>query len=393
MKEVARYTAVILLTLAAVFLAWQFRVVLLLIVVSLIVAAVVRPFIIYLVRLKMPATVAQIIIYTLGLTAIALAVGVFIRPLAVEVGQLTNWLIVEHERVYLLWLFSDEPWRVSVAEQLPNPDELYTALFGNDGELFLTATFGFVQGAATVVGGFLFALVLSIYWSVDQARFERFWLSFLSVENRVRARNGWRKMEQEIGRFVRIETMLSLLCMVLLGVGYWLLKMQFPILLALIGGLAWFLPLIGIFVIGIPVFLLGLQISPALAFAGSGFTLFVFSLLTFYLEPKLQGRSRFSYITLILVMIPLVTSFGLLGFVIAPPLAITIQLVFSGLMRYRASGREETAVQLAQIERRFDELRENSKDDEDIIHPPEIENILQRLQALIQKSKVVYSEN
>lgn len=391
MRQVARYTAVILLTLLFVLLTWQFRLVLLLIILSLIIAAAVRPLIVALTKWGFNATAAQIIIYTFGLFVVALAVVAYIRPLAMEIGQLTNWLIVEHERIYAAWLFADEEWKVTLADRIPNPDALYASLLGDEGQLLFRASFGLAQGIATVVGGFLFALVLSIYWSVDQGHFERFWLSFLSVKDRVPARNGWRKIEEEIGRFVLTETTLSVLAAVVLGVGYWVIDIDFPILLGIVGGLSWLIPMIGIFIIGTFVVVVGLILNPTVAIVSLIYTLVIFGLFTFYLEPKLHGRNRYSFITLILVMIPLVRTLGILGFVIAPPIAILLQLVLAGVVRYRNRS-NKTVVQLAELEERFYALRDSSKQGDEDNHPPEIENILNRLEKVIKKAHAVIPE-
>lgn len=382
MRQVARYTAVILLTLCSIILAWQFRSVLLLFVLSLIVAAAVRPIIGTFVNKGVPATVAQIIVYLVVLLGLGGGIYLISAPLSIEVGQLSNWLIMEYERITAMMLSTDG-WQQTLASRLLAPNDLYTAVFGNNAQLFFETTLGVAQGVVGLLVGFIFVLVLSIYWSIDQGHFERLWLSILSVEHRVPARNGWRAMEKEIGRFVRVEFILFLMTLCLLGVGYQLIGVRYPILLAILGGLAWLLPVVGVILIAIPAYWIGSLMGTAVGILTLIYTLIVFAFLNFYLQSRLHDRSRYSSITLLLIMIPLVDTLGLLGFLIAPPIAIAIQLIFAGVVRYYTQV-EKTAVQLSKIEDRFETIKETNTEQ---LYPPELENILQRLDTLITKAQ------
>jgi len=63
MKQVMKYTAVIGTTLAIFYILWQFKLVLLLFVLSLFVAATIRPFVNWLVAHKFSTAMAQLLLY------------------------------------------------------------------------------------------------------------------------------------------------------------------------------------------------------------------------------------------------------------------------------------------------------------------------------------------
>ena len=54
-----------------------------------------------------------------------------------------------------------------------------------------------------------------------------------------------RTLEQELGAYTRSEVIQSLLAVLLLGTGYWLLGSQYPALLAVVGAIAWLVPVVG----------------------------------------------------------------------------------------------------------------------------------------------------
>lgn len=385
MRQIARITAVILLTLTGLLLAWIFRSVILLVLLSVIIAASIRPLIQQLAKHGIPLIAAQIIIY---FSCILFVISLFIAAgprLAVEIGEFSNWLITEHQRLHAVWL-SGAPWQQAIAGQMMSPNELYAALLGDNGQLFLRATFGLVQSFATLTASFLFVLFLSVYWNIDQGHFERLWLSLLSVEVRVKAREGWRQIETEIGNFVRSEITQFIIATFLLAIGYYLIGVRFPLLLSIMGGLSLLLPVVGVVLIFVPILIIGLISGGYVALLAMGYTYALFIGLHYLIEPQLHDRSRYSGITLLLVMIPLVDSFGLMGFVIAPPLAIFLQLLFAGLVRFNLQS-YETAVQLNQIEKRLHKIKFAINGDAD--RSPEMENFLSRLQHLIEKAQTI----
>ena len=85
MKRLAWYTAIILITLTAVFLLWQFRIPVMLFILSLIVAAILRPVVNLLAARRIPRGFALGITY-LGVVGMIAALGIFLfGPLIGEI--------------------------------------------------------------------------------------------------------------------------------------------------------------------------------------------------------------------------------------------------------------------------------------------------------------------
>ena len=121
----------------------------------------------------------------------------------------------------------------TVGERLPPADELLTALVGRHGEQAVRLVLGTAFGVVGAVVDVVFVIVLSIYWAVDRAYFERLWLSLLPLPQRVSARQLWRMLETELGAYARSEITQSLLAGVVLGAGFYLLGTE---LSRLVGG-------------------------------------------------------------------------------------------------------------------------------------------------------------
>lgn len=388
MRRVALVTAVVLATLTAVFLLWQFHLVVILFALSLFVAAAIRPMVTRLVAFGLPTGVARLAIYGALIAGFGGMVALISRPLAAEVRLFSNEMAIEYQSTYTAWS-NGTAMQEALAARLPDPVTLFESAAGEQGEQLIQTAVDITTAVLTALGSLIAVMVLSIYWSSDQDRFERLWLSLLPADKRVRARESWRALESAIGDYWRSELLQSVLGAVLLGLGYWSLGITYPILLALLAALAWLIPLAGAVLILIPVFLAGLQISLAIAVSAALYTLFVLLFLELVVEPRIFDRHWYSNFLLLLTIIPLVDSIGLIGFFAAPPLAAAIQ-VFLRLLFDSALYPSTTAVQLEQLQKRYDELNARIQEGEiDVDVTPEISSLLERLRNLIDEARRV----
>jgi len=295
-------------------------------------------------------------------------------------------LAAAYEQAYPRWL-EGKAYEQLLANRLPPPDQLYEALTGTEGELIIQRLLGLTLGVVGLAGGAILVLVISVYWTVDRVRFERLWLSLLPVEQRIRARAIWRRTEQEIGAYVRSEAIQALAAMLILGLGYWLMGLSYPTLLAIIGGIAWLIPIVGVVFALVAVAVFSLEGGLALALGASLFTVAVLLILEFVVEPRFLKRRRFSPILAILVMFILAQEYGIVGLVIGPPLAATLQITLGQLLRRRVSARE------ADPDKQLANLRERLKQVQTRIEAmggaesPERDSLTVRLNALVEQAE------
>jgi len=284
-----------------------------------------------------------------------------------------------------IWLEGSSFQQVLVA-RLPPPSKLFEAVTGDQGQLVLPAILGFTQGIGGVVSGALVVLFLSIYWIVNQIHFERLWLSLLPSGQRKQVRGIWRTVEPDLGAYIRSQVVHSLLAGLLLGLGFWLLGSPYPALLALAGALACLIPVVGIALVVVPVLLVGLLTSVQLGLVTALYALVVLIALGVWVKPRLFNRRWDNPILTVVLLIALADAFGLVGIIVAPPLSVVCQILWSRLVSRRAvSG---AAAQVSDLKERqarvWDTIR--TMDEPPL---PLVTSSMERLTHLIEKAEPI----
>ncbi len=231
----------------------------------------------------------------------------------------------------------------------------------------------------------LFVLVLSVYWSADQEHFKRLWLSLLPFERRARARLIWQTLESGLGAYLRSQVIQTGLAVILLGLGYQVLGLQYPVALALIGAIGWLIPWVGILLAVIPAMWVGLSSSLALGLLAAAFTIGVLCFLEFVVEPRLFNRRRFSSLLVVIVVLVLVDEYGLIGILLAPPLAAAIQILAGRLMRSTPTAKTTLAQPISVLQTHLASVQ-SLLAAQTVPPGPELSNLVDRLTQLIARA-------
>jgi len=270
--------------------------------------------------------------------------------------------------------------------RLPPMSTLLKVITGDKGQLVLPAILSFTRDIGNVISGVLIILFLSIYWSINQNHFERLWLSLLPSEQRKQARTIWRTIEPDLGSYIRSEVVQSILAAILLGFGYWLLGSPYPTLLALIGALAWLIPVVGAPLAIILPFFIGLLTSVQVSLFTVLYTLIILIALQIWVEPHLFRRKWDNPILTLVILLALADAFGLVGILIAPPLSAVCQILLHLLFSNRSiSG---AAVQVSDLKDRQAHVWDLVKEMDE---PPMalVVSSMERLTQLINKAEPV----
>jgi len=325
----------VMTTLLALVALWQFRSVVIYVLISLALAATVRSIaIISNETSRKPVTrLLLILLYVIGFGIFGLLLFFVGRVLVGELQRLAETISTQSTWMWPSWL-EEGFFQQALDRWLPAPDKLFAAVTGQR-QLMLSAVLGFTQGIGGFMSGFLVILFLSVYWSINQYHFERLWLSLLPSEQRKPAREIWRTLEHDLGAYIRSEIIQSLLAILLLGVGYWLLGSQYPALLAVVGAAAWLVPVAGAALAVILPLLLGLLTGAQLSILTVLYTLIVLIALQVWVEPRLFKRQWNNPILTLVIVLAFADVFGLLGIVIAPPVSVVCQILWSLLVSDR----------------------------------------------------------
>jgi putative permease len=383
-KQLVIIGTAVMTTLLALVVLWQFRIVVIYVLISLALAATVRPIAMSGSRRSFVTRLLLILLYVLSIGILGLLIFLVSRLLIGDLQELAQTIAAQSNWILPPWL-QGGLFQQALERWLPTPEKLFEAMTSQR-QLMLSAVLGFTQGIGGIMSGLIVILFLSIYWSINQNHFERLWLSLLPSEQRTHARNIWRTLEHDLGAYTRSEIIQSLLAVLLLGLGYWLLGSQYPALLAVVGAMAWLVPVVGATLAVILPLLLGLLTGAQLSLFTVLYTLIVLIALQVWVEPRLFRRKWNNPLLTLVILLALADAFGLLGIVLAPPLSVACQILWNLLASDRLA--PDAALQVSDLKERQARLRLAIEEMEG--PPPSLVlSSMERLAGLLEKAEPI----
>lgn len=389
MIRIIRYSIVVLTTLTVLLLLWQFSIAILLFLLSLALAAAVRPLINSITGRNVPKRLALGIVYALLIAAIVSWFLLIGPPLFDELHIATDDFIAAYDRAKTEWPTRGTVFQQTLAERLPPSADFYQALTSEGGIPVLQGVFGLAQNFFSTLGYIALTIVLSLYWSADQFRFERFALSLLPEEHHPKALHVWRSVESGVGEYLRSELIQSVIAGLLLWLGYSVLGIRYPLLLALWGAIVRLIPWFGALIAVLPALLLGIGISSVIGVLATLYTFGILLTLELIIEPRFFPRHKYSSLLIVLFVIALAETFGFIGVILAPPLAVALQILFQHLASFiTPSFSSEVAEQLTDIKKRLFELKRRFGHS----RSREGRHLIERLQHLVNEANDTLQE-
>jgi predicted PurR-regulated permease PerM len=377
-KNLVRICVSILTTLLALIALWQFRIVVIFVLISLMLAASIKPLFTRLVGRRLFVRIVWILIYILVAMGLIFALIFTIQASAIELHNLAQSASVQDEWRLPLWL--SDSFQQTILSWLPLPSVLFQTIIGPEGELVLPALLGIAQSIGEIVAAGIIILILSVYWSANQVHFERLWLSLLPSDQRKRARGIWQTIEFEIGAYIREQGLLSLLIGLCLGLGYWLFGSPSPALLGLTGALASLVPVVGGVLIIVPTLIIGLLTSAEIGLITVIYTMSVLVAVQIWIKPRLINHRWDNSILTMIILIAMADAFGIIGIILAPPISAVFQIIWDRLVVHRvATG---AAAQVSDLIERLASVKEtiNAMDEP---HPPLVTSAMERITNLV----------
>jgi len=383
MTRIIRYTIVVVTTLIVLILLWQFSVAIVLFLLSLAVAAAIRPLINSITSRNVPKRLALGIVYFLLIAAIASSLLSISQSMLAELQIATDDFVANYDRAKAEWPLWGSLFQQALAERLPPSTDLYQVLISERGIPVLAGVFGIAQNFFSILGQIAVIIVLSLYWSADQFRFERLGLSLLPQEHHAKALHVWRSVETGVGAYLRGEIIQSILAGLLLWLGFSVLGIRYPVLLALWGAIARLIPWFGALIAVLPALFLGIGISSLLGILATIYTVGILLTLKLIIEPRFFPRYKYSSLLVILFVIALAEAFGFIGVVLAPPLTVAVQILFQHLYPFAApTFSTEISEQAISIKERLLQLKRR-------VHAPthrETVRLIDRLYRLVNRT-------
>ncbi|MBI5654502.1 AI-2E family transporter [Candidatus Uhrbacteria bacterium] len=329
---------VILVVLALVFL-YFIRDILLLVFGALFLAALMHPAVEYLSQKKIPKGVTVITLYVLLLAVSAACLSLFI-PLLVEQGSHILATISQSWEA----LSGGVHWLQDLSSRYGLDDNLQTGLKSLQSEL--TGLAGGLVGTVTdfVSGtvGLVVVLVMAYYMVVQQKDASKALHNFVPEEYQDVVSSILNRVEEKIGKWLLGQISLCLIIGLMYYVGLLLIGSKGALVFAVWGGFTEFIPYLGPFLGAIPPVLLAFTESPIKAVLALIVIVVIQQTEGHIIVPKVMQKAvGLNPLVSIVALLMGAKLFGLIGALLAIPVATAVSAILSELYRWRQSAEKK----------------------------------------------------
>lgn len=281
-------------------------------------ATALAPFVHQLEKRGIPRWIAVSLIYSVLLLLIGLVITLIVPTITQQVSQIIkSW--PERSIIYRGVIGRNEALKV-IVDNVSSASPSVEAIIKN----VVSFTSTFINGVATTVVFF----VLTFYMLMHGRKVARFATSLLPQSNRVQFGDLLSRMSNRMGYWFRGQIIISVMTFVVTWIALSLMGVEYALTLALIAGIAEFIPLLGSWLGGGPAVLVALGQSPQLA---------IFTALYFFVWQTFQGQIISPQVMrqatgvpsiLILINVLLMAKlFGFIGVFLATPIAAALAVL------------------------------------------------------------------
>jgi predicted PurR-regulated permease PerM len=153
--------------------------------------------------------------------------------------------------------------------------------------------------------------------------------------------------------------------------------------LALWGAIVRLIPWFGALIAVLPALFIGIGISSLLGILATLYTVGILLTLKLIIEPRFFSRHKYSSLLVVLFVIALAQAFGFIGVVLAPPLAVAVQILFQHLYPFATpTVPTEISDQTTSIKERLLQVRRRVQN----ANQREAVRLVARLQRLVNRT-------
>jgi len=331
--QLVGWTLMVTAVLGCFWLLWRFQDVLLLLVTALILSTAVSPAVLWLERRGIPKPVGILLIFGLIGLLLALLIWYSLPVLAQQSAAIGQNLAKGYHAMrqslerfpniivsrLLLVLPAGLPTLNGLSAEIPLAAETGTALPANEG-----------GGGRLILGLFQAVAVgiLTFYWILEGGHVKQAAFLLVPLAKRDEVRKVVQEIEAKVSGYLLGQALLCLIIGVLAFAAYLLMGLPNALLLAVLAGLLEAVPTVGPFLGAVPAIIVALSISPVTALWVIVATVVIQQLENSLLVPRVMNRTiGVRPLVTLLALLAFGSLFGVLGALIALPLAAVIQLL------------------------------------------------------------------
>lgn len=386
--QVALGTLLVIATLGSIWLLVSLRYVIILLFLGIVLATALSPIVERLRQWGMPRNFAVWLTFGLFFLLLAGLIRLFVPFFVEQLNNALRDLPAGYNTIRATLASSSSRVVQNIATQLPT-DPL-VALNGDQG----TALGGSLAAALPRTGRALalaaLVLLLSYYWLYYRTLTVQSLVRLLPIDMRNDAVNLWNQIEEKVGSFVRGLAILSAIIGVLSGIGFYLIGLPFAVSIAAIAAVLEVVPYIGPTLTLVIAGLVGLSVSPEMAMMAVGVSFLIQLAESTFIVPRVMDKAvGVRPVVSLLAFAIFGELFGLLGGLLAVPLAAAIQVLIDRFIltappvqQLSVGGRDSLALLRYQTQDLANDLRQLFRSDESDIDPV-ASNSQEDLEALL----------
>ncbi len=319
------------LFLAAVWFLYLVREILALLFVAILIVVAIDPVVDFLQRKKIPRSIGVLAVYILLFSIVGLSISLLIPALTsqfADFSQKAPFFLQKIESIFesvksFFQLHNISLNTAQLAENLNNrlatvPDAIFSEAVG------------FVRNIISIV----VVLVMAFYMTVKENGIKKFIVSITPERHKDYAASLTERMQQKIGKWIQGQFFLMLTIFILDFVGLYIIGIPYALPLAIFAGIMEIVPYVGPIVSAVPGIVLGLLISPLTGLATLLLYFFAQQFESHIIVPQVMKKAvGLNPIAVILALLVGVKLGGVLGAILAIPLATVISVFVGDLMK------------------------------------------------------------
>ena len=339
-RRIITATLVVLGVIALAYMMVNFYSVLVIAFIAFVLSTAIRPIVYLMGRLKINPSLAVIIAYLL-LLGILIGIILLLVPIITEqVAAITNKIPEYYTDFRTLLVSSRSAIIRTISQRLPLDPPL--SLIGitstdtpqQDATVAVTQLFLTLKTVGISFFIIISTLLLAFYWTLDGERITRAMLSLVNPERRESAREVVGEIQQKMGAYIRGQIILDVSIAILATIAYFLIGLEYALVLGILAGILETVPILGPILGAIPPLLIALASGNTSAFIWVIVaTVIIQQIEGTFLVPRVMDRTvGVNAVVTLLAFAAFGSLLGLVGGILAVPLAAIVQIIFSRLV-------------------------------------------------------------
>jgi predicted PurR-regulated permease PerM len=337
-------TCIVILTLVGAYLIYELGQILIILFFAVLFASAIRPYVVALMRRGVPQVGAILLIYLLFFVLLFGTLILVVPPLiSLTVDFFSNELLVTQINQLLrrLTFLGRREFQIALPS-LEIPDYMLTWAAQTAEETAREQALPVAQNTLLILGQIGLAFVMGFYWLTSHSEIQGLLLRIAPLQRRPDVELIWNDVEQTLGAYVRGQAILMAIIGLVSFLGLWALGVPYALALAAIAGLMEVIPVLGPILGAIPAIMVAFTISPPLALVVALYYLVVQQLEGNVLVPKvMQDNVGLNPLLVILTLTAGAALYGIVGAIVAIPLAGVLQVLVKRLLIIPAIERAE----------------------------------------------------